>query len=134
MPEVGGHTNFRNANVHVKPRTGDAIFFSYIDPITLLTDNKLTEHSGCPVIEGEKKIVTQWVRYGVDKENPWHSFNTRKCLLSIKKEWQSSYLLCGVSFLFFVAFGFSYVALSHSHLEFDIETIVGMKKSEADKD
>mmetsp|Transcript_100016 Transcript_100016/g.149867 ORF Transcript_100016/g.149867 Transcript_100016/m.149867 type:complete len:207 (+) Transcript_100016:1-621(+) len=76
LPEVGGHTNFRNANVHVKPRTGDAIFFSYIDPETKLTDNKFTEHSGCPVIQGEKKIVTQWVRYGVDSENPWSSFNT----------------------------------------------------------
>lgn len=39
-------------------------------------DNGFTEHSGCPVVEGEKKIVTQWVRYGVDKEHPWNSFNT----------------------------------------------------------
>jgi len=36
----------------------------------------LTEHSGCPVYEGEKKIVTQWIRLGVDKENPYDSFNT----------------------------------------------------------
>lgn len=39
-------------------------------------DNGFTEHSGCPVIEGEKKIVTQWVRYGVSEEYPWDSFNT----------------------------------------------------------
>jgi len=39
-------------------------------------DSGFTEHSGCPVIEGEKKIVTQWVRLGVDDENPWNSFNT----------------------------------------------------------
>eukprot|EP00970_Alexandrium_tamarense_P016878 scaffold7726_cov267-Alexandrium_tamarense.AAC.1 len=39
-------------------------------------DGGFTEHSGCPVIEGEKKIVTQWVRLGVDDENPWNSFNT----------------------------------------------------------
>jgi 2OG-Fe(II) oxygenase superfamily len=78
LPEVGGHTNFRNANVHVKPLKGSAIFFSYMDPETGLTDNHFTEHSGCPVIKGEKKIVTQWIRYGVDEANPWDSFNTRK--------------------------------------------------------
>lgn len=81
VPEVGGHTNFRNAGIHVKPKTGNGIFFSYIDPETLVTDNGFTEHSGCPVFEGEKKIVTQWIRLGVDKENPWDSFNT----LGVKK-------------------------------------------------
>lgn len=76
VPEVGGATNFRNAGVHVVPQVGAATFFSYIDPELMKMDNGLTEHSGCPVIKGEKKIVTQWVRYGVDKENPWNSFNT----------------------------------------------------------
>ena len=78
IPERGGHTNFRNADVHVKPEVGNAVFFSYMDPNTLITDNGLTEHSGCPVFDGEKKIVTQWIRYGVDDENPYNSFNTRK--------------------------------------------------------
>ena len=41
-------------------------------------DSGFTEHSGCPVYEGEKKIVTQWIRYGVDNQNPWDSFNTCK--------------------------------------------------------
>jgi hypothetical protein len=80
IPEVGGHTNFRNSYVHVKPRKGDAIFFSYMNPETMIMDNGFTEHSGCPVIEGEKKIVTQWIRYGVDDQNPWYSFNTCKYL------------------------------------------------------
>jgi hypothetical protein len=75
-PEMGGATNFRNAGIHVVPEYGSATFFSYIDPDTMKMDDKLTEHSGCPVIHGEKKIVTQWVRYGVDDENPWDSFNT----------------------------------------------------------
>ena len=78
IPEVGGHTNFRNAGVHVKPTTGGAVFFSYIDVEKRITDKGFTEHSGCPVLEGEKKIVTQWIRLGVDSENPWHSFNSRK--------------------------------------------------------
>ncbi|GAX10314.1 hypothetical protein FisN_3Lh517 [Fistulifera solaris] len=77
----GGHTNFRNAGVHVKPTTGAGIFFSYIDPDTLVMDSGYTEHSGCPVFEGTKRIVTQWVRLGVDTENPWDSYNT----LGIKK-------------------------------------------------
>jgi hypothetical protein len=39
VPEAGGHTNFRNSGVHVKPKTGNGIFFSYIDPETLTMDN-----------------------------------------------------------------------------------------------
>jgi hypothetical protein len=76
VADSGGHTNFRNAGVHVKPEMGNAIFFSYIDPKSLIMDTGFTEHSGCPVFEGHKKIVTQWIRYGVDTENPWDSFNT----------------------------------------------------------
>jgi hypothetical protein len=39
VPELGGHTNFRNAGVHVKPKKGNGIFFSYIDPEKLIMDN-----------------------------------------------------------------------------------------------
>ena len=78
IPEVGGHTNFRNAGVHVKPLKGSAVYFSYIDPEKRITDKGFTEHSGCPVLIGEKKIVTQWIRLGVDDENPWDSFDTSK--------------------------------------------------------
>ena len=76
LPDRGGHTNFRNAGVHVKPEVGSAIFFSYVDPVSRRMDTGFTEHSGCPVFEGEKKIVTQWIRLGVDSKNPWDSFNT----------------------------------------------------------
>ncbi|KAL3768209.1 hypothetical protein ACHAWU_001899 [Discostella pseudostelligera] len=76
VPEVGGATRFRNSNVHIKPKQHAATFFSYIDPVTMKMDSGFTEHSGCPVVEGTKRIVTQWVRLGVDKENPWNSFNT----------------------------------------------------------
>jgi len=72
----GGATNFKNSGVHIKPEKGAAVFFSYINPKDMTMDKGFTIHSGCPVIEGEKKIVTQWIRYGVDKENPWDSFNT----------------------------------------------------------
>jgi len=76
VPEVGGHTNFPNAGVHVKAKIGSAVFFSYIDPITKTMDNAMTRHSGCPVYEGAKRIVTQWIRLGVDSDNAWDSFNT----------------------------------------------------------
>jgi len=75
VPEVGGATNFRNSNIHVKPEKGNSIFFSYMGSDKVM-DNGFTEHSGCPVIEGQKLIITQWMRYGVDAENPWDSFNT----------------------------------------------------------
>jgi 2OG-Fe(II) oxygenase superfamily len=80
--ESGGHTNFRNAGVHVKPVMYDAVFFSYIDPVTKTMDTGFTEHSGCPVFTGSKKIVTQWVRYGVSDEVPWDAFNTLGIKLS----------------------------------------------------
>jgi hypothetical protein len=83
IPDKGGFTNFQNANVHVKPNKGNAIFFSYIDPLTNMTDNGLTQHSGCPVYDGEKKIVTQWVRYGVSAEVSHNSFNTLNVLKSV---------------------------------------------------
>lgn len=76
VPAKGGATNFRNSGLHIVPTAGSASFFSYIDPETMTMDNGFTEHSGCPVVEGEKKIVTQWVRYGVDADSPWDSFNT----------------------------------------------------------
>jgi hypothetical protein len=83
VPEVGGATRFRNSNIHIKPRKYAATFFSYIDPVTMKMDSGFTEHSGCPVVEGTKRIVTQWVRLGVDKENPWNSFNTREFVFCI---------------------------------------------------
>ena len=36
---------------------------------------QLTEHSGCPVTEGEKWITTFWMRNGVTAEEPWTIFD-----------------------------------------------------------
>jgi len=52
VPDRGGMTNFNNAGVTIKPVAGSAIFFSYIDPLTNLTDKGFSQHSGCPVYEG----------------------------------------------------------------------------------
>jgi hypothetical protein len=78
IPESGGHTNFRSAGVHIRPSVGSALFFGYIDPERQIMDTGFTTHSGCPVYEGEKKIITQWVRLGVTEELHSEVFNTRK--------------------------------------------------------
>jgi hypothetical protein len=76
VPEIGGGTNFQNSNVFVKPQVGAAAFFSYLNLVTLIHEQGFTTHSGCPVLEGTKRIAVQWMRIGVDSENPWDSFDT----------------------------------------------------------
>ena len=75
IPEKGGATNFMHSGLHIVPKKGRAVFFSYIDPDSLMMDTGLTSHSGCPVFEGKKKILTQWIRYGVSQETPWNQYN-----------------------------------------------------------
>ena len=76
VPTSGGATNFRRAGLHVTPKKGRAVFFSYIDPRTMTMDDGFTLHSGCPVLEGKKKIVTQWIRHGVTEEVPWSRYDS----------------------------------------------------------
>lgn len=72
----GGATVFPNAGVHVKPRAGDAVYFHFRGPeSTGLTEHWHTEHSGCPVRDGEKWVLTLWLRDGVSKDRPHHSFS-----------------------------------------------------------
>jgi hypothetical protein len=75
-PTRGGSTHFQHAGVHVKPKVGSAAFFSYMNPESRLMDTGWTTHSGCPVIEGTKRIVVHWMRVGVSAETPWDSLNT----------------------------------------------------------
>lgn len=55
--------------MHVQPRAGMATFFTYVGSDGF-TDSGFTEHSGCPVVEGEKWITTFWMRMGVSNEHP----------------------------------------------------------------
>ena len=135
VPAVGGATRFRNSNIHIRPKEYSATFFSYIDPVAMKMDSGFTEHSGCPVVEGEKKIVTQWVRLGVDDENPWNSFNTCEFYFLIV-----SVALIFVFILFIRAHGiyvsgisFSFRAF-HLHLLFadNLVLVVGIKYSDAE--
>jgi hypothetical protein len=75
VPEVGGATTFTKADLFIKPLKGLATFFSYKDPGSSKMDEGFTEHSGCPVIDGEKWITTVWMREGVDKDNDWTVFD-----------------------------------------------------------
>lgn len=71
----GGGTTFTKADVFVKPEVGMATFFTYKDPKGTRMDEGYTEHSGCPVIEGEKWIATVWMREGVSYDDPWTNFD-----------------------------------------------------------
>ena len=70
IPQKGGATVFTKADVFVKPIKGWATFFTYKGPDGRM-DEGFTEHSGCPVLEGEKWITTFWMRENVTAENPW---------------------------------------------------------------
>jgi len=73
VAEVGGATNFHYSGLHIVPKLHSAVFFSYLNSHTMEMDNGFTTHSGCPVIKGEKKLITQWLRHGVDIDH--HSDN-----------------------------------------------------------
>lgn len=73
-PGVGGGTTFSRADVFVRPRAGSAVWFSYMGADGVM-DNGLTEHGGCPVVEGEKWIAAQWMRLGVTTDDSWENYD-----------------------------------------------------------
>lgn len=73
--EVGGGTTFSAADVFVKGKRGDAVFFSYYDKDTEIMDDGYTRHSGCPIITGEKWVATMWMRKGVSTMDPHTNFD-----------------------------------------------------------
>lgn len=74
VPKRGGGTTFSKANVYVKPKSGSAVLFSYLGDDGKM-DTGLTDHSGCPVLEGEKWLATMWFRKGVTAQRPSHLFD-----------------------------------------------------------
>jgi hypothetical protein len=44
-------------------------------PDKVMDPMMLTEHSGCPVSEGEKWITTFWMREGVTEADPWTHYD-----------------------------------------------------------
>ena len=74
VAERGGGTTFTKSDLFVQPSAGMGTFFSYKGHDGRM-DEGYTEHSGCPVLEGEKWITTVWMREGVTKEEPWTIFD-----------------------------------------------------------
>jgi hypothetical protein len=74
VPLVGGATTFSKADIYIKPKKGMVTFFAYKGPDGKM-DEGYTEHSGCPVVEGEKWITTVWMRDGVTATDNWTVFD-----------------------------------------------------------
>jgi len=74
-PAGGGATTFTQSGIKVSPERGAVLFFSYrlLDGVGSM-DNGQTEHSGCPVTDGEKWIAVQWFRDGVSEFRTWDHF------------------------------------------------------------
>lgn len=60
--EEGGTTSFPRINFKVHPHVGRAVYFHYSTPEGQV--DPLSEHGGDPVIQGEKFIMTKWMRLG----------------------------------------------------------------------
>jgi prolyl 4-hydroxylase len=58
--ERGGHTRFSNLDINVYPQAGSAVYFEYTNKQGRTTDQCL--HSSEPVVEGEKWVLTKWLR------------------------------------------------------------------------
>ena len=74
VAEKGGGTTFIKADVFVKPKKNQAVFFSY-KGVDGVMDSGYTEHSGCPVREGEKWLTTLWMREGVTADIGWTRYD-----------------------------------------------------------
>ena len=71
-PKLGGATAFprhHDRALTLRPGAGDAVFFAY--------DNNAREslHAGCPVREGVKRVVSIFLRVGVDASRPSSLFD-----------------------------------------------------------
>lgn len=58
--ESGGETAFPEVGLTINPKKGSAVYFEYCNSQGQVDKNSL--HAGCPVIAGEKWILTKWVR------------------------------------------------------------------------
>jgi prolyl 4-hydroxylase len=56
---TGGDTWFPKLDIFIRPQLGKLLYFEYDYTREI---NDLTEHAGCPVIQGEKYIATSWIR------------------------------------------------------------------------
>ncbi len=57
---AGGEAFFPEIGLAVSPRRGNALYFEYSNSLAQLDYRSL--HAGAPVTEGDKWIVTKWMR------------------------------------------------------------------------
>jgi len=57
---AGGETNFENVDISISPKQGKLVFWSNLDENGFVNYDAL--HQACPVLEGEKVILTLWFR------------------------------------------------------------------------
>lgn len=57
--EEGGGTSFPEVGLTVNARKGSAVYFEYCNSKGQV--DKMSLHAGCPVVKGEKWILTKWV-------------------------------------------------------------------------
>ncbi|MFC4891747.1 prolyl hydroxylase family protein [Pseudofrancisella aestuarii] len=58
--EEGGHTDFPNLDLSVKPKLGTAVIWNSLDEKGVVNRNTL--HWAKPIIKGEKYVITKWFR------------------------------------------------------------------------
>ncbi len=73
MHVTGGGSTFPQADIFVKPKKGDAIFFSYKGTDGLM-DNGFTAHGECLPQQGEKWTANIWMREGVSTIEPYNMY------------------------------------------------------------
>ncbi|KAJ8611946.1 hypothetical protein CTAYLR_004382 [Chrysophaeum taylorii] len=73
--DEGGATTFTNARTVATPEPRDAVFFSYLNKDTNEMATEVVQHSGCPVLSGEKWVATLWYRKGISAADAWTSYD-----------------------------------------------------------
>ena len=71
-PEMGGATVFPShggRSIKVAPRANAALYFDYA------VNARDALHAGCPVRAGQKRVVSIFLRAGVDAEHPWTQYD-----------------------------------------------------------
>ena len=67
-PEAGGHTNFTQVDVTVRPRAGNLLVWNNLDAEG--NPNALSMHQGTPVTAGTKYVLTKWHRERAFQNRP----------------------------------------------------------------
>jgi prolyl 4-hydroxylase len=61
---VGGETIFTKLNIRITPKQGDILYFEYPSKLAMKM-----EHGSSPILKGEKKIISLWIRQKALKNN-----------------------------------------------------------------